>query len=108
VKDRNGQCFHIYILGNAPEGCEWDHFDRNRLNNTRDNLRAITPSQNMSNTGLRSNNASGTTGVYFSAARNKWCAEIAADKKRIFLGRFVTYEEACIAREQAELMYKDR
>ncbi len=39
---------HQVIL-NPPEGLETDHIDRNKLNNQRSNLRAVTRSENMQN-----------------------------------------------------------
>jgi hypothetical protein len=41
---------HLFLLGRAPDGLEWDHIDRNPCNNRRGNLRAVTHSVNMRNT----------------------------------------------------------
>lgn len=49
----------------------------------------------------RKNNSSGRTGVRL--ARNKWEARICKDRKITILGFFNTFEEACSAREKAEI-----
>ena len=53
---------HRVILG-EPEGLQTDHKDGNGLNNTRDNLREATISQNGSNRRIGCNNTSGYKGV---------------------------------------------
>lgn len=58
------------------------------------------------NTRLRKDNSSGRCGVYMhSQMVGKWTAEIRKDKKKIYLGTFNSFEEACKAREEAELKY---
>lgn len=49
----------------------------------------------------QSNNTSGHVGVIKS--RGKWVAQIKIYGQKIYLGSFDTYEEACNAREAAEL-----
>lgn len=49
----------------------------------------------------RKSNASGYTGIYFH--KGKWCAAITVNRKKIYLGRFVTKEEASAARKKAEV-----
>ena len=79
-----------------------DHIDGNGLNNRWGNLREATPSQNMMNQRVRSDNASGVKGVSFDKCRNKWYAYINAGGKRKMLGRHDTFEEAVAARQRAE------
>ena len=50
----------------------------------------------------KKNNKSGKCGVSFVAGRNKWRAYIGGVKSRIELGQFISFEEAVIARENAE------
>jgi hypothetical protein len=48
-----------------PEGKPWiDHIDRNRLNNSLDNLRWVTCSENNQNMSLSSNNTSGEQNIH--------------------------------------------
>lgn len=76
-------------------GDQVDHIDGNRLNNQRDNLRICTASENVCNTGIKSNNTSGYVGV--SKNGNRWQANIYKDGKRYYIGSFATAEEASVA-----------
>lgn len=71
-----------------------DHIDGNGLNNTRDNIRLATPSQNSINKRMQSNNTSGVRGVVWNG--RKWQVEIKAgrNQKKLYLGQFDTIEEA--------------
>jgi hypothetical protein len=72
-----------------------DHKDRNKLNNTKDNLRPCTMEENSSNSGPR-NKASGLKGVHRTAS-GKWQAMIWHDGKNHGIGSFDTCREAAIA-----------
>jgi hypothetical protein len=76
-----------------------DHHDRDPLNNCRSNLRPATHSQNMHNRGIRSNNTSGYTGVYWDKRLGKWVAQFQHQKKRHQVGQFddieIAYEARC-------------
>lgn len=78
-----------------------DHIDRNSLNNRRNNLRLATPSQNNSNSGLRSNNTSGFKGVTWNRDHQRWMAYVNCDGKRRHLGYFYTALEAALAYDLA-------
>lgn len=78
-----------------------DHIDGNGLNNTRDNLRLATKSQNLVNQGKNKRNKSGYKGVYWHKHTKKWTAQMRYNKELIHLGYFDTKEEAneaCIAK----------
>lgn len=90
---------HRFIL-DAPDNILVDHVDQNKLNNTNDNLRFCTSSENNINTKLRSDNSSGVRGV--SLWKGKWRACINKDKKRYNLGTYDKIEDAIIARKEAE------
>lgn len=91
--------------GAIPDGMEVDHIDHDRLNNVISNLRLVSSSDNSRNMSLRSTNKSGTPGVSWNAARNKWQARVWAYGKRIHLGLFETKEEAVAVREAANLKH---
>jgi urocanate hydratase len=55
---------HIFLLGYAPDGLEWDHFNRDKKDNRKENLRAVTRSVNIRNVGLLCTNKSGVRGVH--------------------------------------------
>lgn len=80
-----------------------DHIDRNPMNNKISNLRSVTKSENEHNRGIYKNNSSGYPGVCFNKQENKYQAEITANGKRIYLGRFATAEEAFLAYQLAKI-----
>lgn len=55
--------------------------------------------------GLNKNNTSGCTGVSFRADRGRWRAYIKFQRKDIFLGNFLKYEDAVAVRKIAEKEY---
>ena len=65
-----------------------DHVDRDKLNNTRVNLRVATHQQNNQNHGRLRNNTSGYIGVCWAKGINKWQAYIKLDGRSRTLGRF--------------------
>lgn len=78
-----------------------DHINGVRSDNRLINLRDVSHSENLRNTRRRSDNTSGTTGVYWSKEKQRWAAYIKAEKI-IPLGRYETYAEAVAARKAAE------
>ncbi len=93
---------HRHIMG-AKHGQMVDHKDGNQLNNRRSNLRFCTPSQNVINSKVRSNNTSGYRGV--DATRLRWRARIGVNGHRILLGIFDQIEDAATAYDQAAKMH---
>ena len=86
--------------------CEnYDHIDKNPLNNRKYNLRQCTFRENMYNRGIRNDNTSGVTGVYFEKQSNKWKAQITSDGIKKYLGRFDNKDDAIKARLLAEQKY---
>ena len=94
---------HLLLLGKAPTGLEWDHIDRDRLNNQRSNLRAVTHKTNLRNLGIRSTNTTGVAGIRFRYGR--WTAYIRVDGVQKHLGSYRTLTEAKQARLNGELCY---
>ena len=82
---------------------EIDHINGNPSDNRICNLRLATRVQNAQNTKLRSDNKSGAKGVRFD--KGKWQAEIHFNRKRIYLGRYSTFEKALSVRKEAEIKY---
>lgn len=77
---------HSYILGKK-EGYVIDHINGDRLDNRRENLRHITPSQNAQNKTTKT-----IIGVWKHL--NKWSSEITYNKRKIYVGVFNSMEEA--------------
>lgn len=94
-----------FLLGRAPEDLEWDHIDRNKLNNHRNNLRLVTPTINSRNRNAQRNNSTGVKGVCFYPLNSWFIASITTSGKFMRLGQFKTLEEATAARKAAEDKY---
>ena len=86
-----------YMTGEEPN--EIDHINRDRSDNSWDNLRSVTHKQNSRNQKKRVTNTSGFNGVSFDKNRNVWIAETWVEKK-IIIGAYDTPEEAAKAREE--------
>lgn len=93
---------HEFLLGRAPDGLEWDHIDRDRLNNKRSNLRAVTHSFNLHNRGAQRNNRTGHPGVVYRDQFKTYRAQIKVMGKMIHIGSFKTLESAVKARTEAK------
>jgi len=75
----------IVILGNelTPQN-PIDHKNNNPLDNTRDNLRLVTVSENARNKKKKESTSSKYIGVSFKKDKNKWAVSICIDNKRLF------------------------
>jgi hypothetical protein len=81
---------------------EIDHRDGNPTNNSLDNLRPATRSQNTCNTRLRSDNQFGVKGIRLTE-NNKYQVQIWKDGACHNVGRFNDLSAAKKARQQAEV-----
>lgn len=89
---------HRFVTGcKFGDGIEIDHKDRNKLNNTDENLRKCTHQQNLQNTVRLRKGVSGYRGVFWDAEMSKWAASIQYDGKQHKIGRFNTKIEAALA-----------
>ena len=93
----------LYMRGYYPN--KVDHKNHNCHDNRWDNLRDVVHGENMKNKKKYKNNTTGTMGVTWFKARNKWGASISVDKTSVFLGLFINYHEAVNARKNAEVLY---
>jgi len=64
----------LYMEGYLPEAV--DHIDRNVINNSWENLRSCSLSQNQANAGLRTDNASGVKGLSWNSKTEKFQANV--------------------------------
>lgn len=87
--------------GPIPQGSVIDHIDGDSYNNSIENLRLCTQSQNTKNKSKQNNNTTGYTGVV--QVRNRWKAQIQCNGKRKHLGTFLTPEDAYEAYKQAAI-----
>jgi len=94
----------LYMRGYFPEH-EVDHEDRIKHNDKWENLRHLTHSCNMKNVGIKSNNTSGVTGVYWGRGRQRWRAKICVAGEIKYLGDYIDFIDAVKIRYQAEVKY---
>ena len=73
-----------------------DHIDKNRLNNSIDNLRWVSSSQNNYNRNMKTH-SSKYRGVSWSKKRNKWIVQLSINGKNTNMGGFETEEKAVLA-----------
>jgi hypothetical protein len=87
---------HAWLLGAPPKGMVFDHANGNKLDNRRSNLRLLTVAQNGLNRhrANRNNKSSGTPGVCWSKAEQKWRVQIRRNGKDHFGGYFADEAQA--------------
>jgi hypothetical protein len=78
-----------HAVAGKPDAGVVDHFNGNSLDNQRLNLRPCTQSVNILNSAH-----SEKPGVFLCRMTGRYAARASRDKKRVFLGRFDTWEEA--------------
>lgn len=104
ARDSKKDCtikFQWIILGK-----DYDHINRNPLDNRKNNLRNATLMNNNRNHSLRKDSTSGVSGVNWHKRMCKWVARINNNEnKRIVLGYFEKFEDAVVARLKAEKKY---
>lgn len=84
-----------------PKGLLNDHIDRDGLNNQKSNLRFVTHSQNLMNSGKPKNNTTGYKGVSYHKKNNKFVAHLRVVGHQAYLGSFQTAVEAAKAYDNA-------
>lgn len=87
-------------------GCkEYDHIDRNPLNNRRYNLRSTDSYNNATNKGMLKNNKTGVKGVQKRKDSGRWRAILEYRKEKLLDKTFMNFEDAVRARLLAEKQY---
>jgi hypothetical protein len=81
-----------------------DHVNGDASDNRRSNLRLCGYRENLSNSGMRSNNTTGYKGIV-KLKNGNYKAQISRDYKRFNLGEFPTPEEAAAAYDRAAVLY---
>jgi hypothetical protein len=94
----------LYMGGRFPIS-DVDHISGDKRDNRWRNLREATRAENQRNTKLRTDNKSGVHGVSYLTKKGRWRATIYNNSKQIFIGEFDNFDDAVIARKEAEKRY---
>ena len=82
-----------------------DHIDQDPTNNRISNLRDVDQVENQRNRKRQANNSTGVTGVCWNKSHGRWHSYIKLRGKQTTLGFFEKFEDAVLARKDAELEY---
>jgi hypothetical protein len=88
---------HVEVMGEAPDGLEWDHINRNPLDCRKANLRAVTRQWNMQNRGSFRGATSSHRGVFWDKGVRKWRAVVRTNGKNYYAGCHSREEDAAAA-----------
>ena len=106
ARRQNGKVISMHReIMQAPKGMVVDHVNRNKLDDTRANLRVCTRQENARNTDKRRGTSSRFIGVSRRKHSDKWHAAIKFKGKSIHLGCFTEEIEAARARDHAAVQY---
>jgi hypothetical protein len=108
LKDGKNKQVTIYmhrLIAQTPKGFITDHWDLNKLNNQKNNLRICIQSDNCKNQSLHKNNTSGYKGVSWNKLKNKWHVGIWLKRINIHIGYFKNKKEAAKAYDLASIKY---
>jgi hypothetical protein len=90
--------------GPVPDGLYIDHINGIRSDNRIENLRVVDKATNAKNRRLQHNNKTGIQGVK-SCQGEKFEVAISSEGRRIYLGKFKDFFEACCVRKSAEVKH---
>ena len=79
-----------------------DHIHHVNHDNRKLELRIANNSKNQMNKHIQLNNSSGVTGVHLHKPSNKWISRININEKETHIGSFDNFEDAVLARHEAE------
>lgn len=84
-----------FTFGPIPDGLDIDHRCHSRACVNPEHLRAVTRKQNSEHLlGAHRDSMSGVRGVYWNASRKKWAAQVGHKGRTMYIGLYLTIEEA--------------
>ena len=86
-------------------GKNYDHANRNPLDNRKENLRKATPEENAANHSRQKSNKSGVIGVHWSKNSGKWRATLRKSGVTVMARDFDSFNDAVVARLLAEVAF---
>lgn len=90
--------------GPIPEGFIVDHINGNTRDNSLENLRLVTTSQNGMNRGPNKNNTTGMKGLTWNAVKSRWLCQVSSGgERRTFRTSCLLTAAAWIHRTREEL-----
>lgn len=95
----------IFAMHHGMWAKEIDHINGVRHDNRIINLREVIHTENSRNMKIPISNKSGTVGVSWSKAENRWVSRIMINYKNVFIGQFQNREDAIAARKAAEIKH---
>lgn len=97
---------HGLIMNNVDSEYITDHIKTEyKHDNRKRNLRFVSRKDNNKNHRIAINNTSGVTGVSWRNDIQKWRAQIGINNQKINLGEYLDFNDAVLARKQAEEKY---
>jgi hypothetical protein len=96
----------IHFLPNPNDYLEIDHIDRNKLNNSLDNLRWCNRTINLRNRGILGFSSNKYKNITWSKRDNVFRVGITINNKQKYLGSYKTEEEAVISYNKYILEHK--
>jgi hypothetical protein len=100
-KAEGGRIVYLHrLIAKAQEGEVVDHINRDKMDNTRANLRLVTAQHNVINRPIHKRNKTGIKGVYMSPF-GKYVVNMSLNNRTKYLGTFDTLDQAEACRAAA-------
>ena len=98
----------LYFIPNPQNKKLVDHINRIKTDNSINNLRWATPSENQMNKSMLKSNKSTKTGVYFDKHINRWLVKMYINGIQKHIGNYLNFEDAVkVRKEQEDIHYKE-